>query len=369
MDQPTRRALLAERLSEVNWGTGIGTVELLERVADDEALRNLVSRYVPEGTYLNAAAVLDVIPEQAWQDAQGNSWQGSTSTGATSKTSLFSAGATGEGSSQATENSAAEGDNQVPGRLRQVAGQVAGAAQGIGHSASSLPGQARQALGAVTAKVPAEDLRTQASGSVEKAKEIVTPLTQGAASVADRAKQAGAQGRDQVLSITTKVGERARPAREQPQQPPQGSTPSGNKRRTVIPVALSSLMEGLGQAYNRQPIKASGFLVAGLSLSTLSGLNTWLAQRVFRAKGARIGPERIRPLLLGLWALTFVLNLWDAWNTARSRQSATRSLRAAPAAGLGSMSPQTWDDVALTGPAPESAATQTTDEFPTVRPT
>ena len=81
----------------------------------------------------------------------------------------------------------------------------------------------------------------------------------------------------------------------------------------LIPVALSALMEGLGQAYNRQPVKAAGLVVAGLGLSTASGLNTWLVRRVFRAKGVTIGTERIRPWLLAAWAVTYTFSLWDAW--------------------------------------------------------
>lgn len=78
-------------------------------------------------------------------------------------------------------------------------------------------------------------------------------------------------------------------------------------------MALPALAEGLGQAYNRQPAKAAGRLVLGLGLSTASGLNTWLVRRLFRARNAAIGSERIRPPLLALWAATYAFNLWDAW--------------------------------------------------------
>ena len=81
----------------------------------------------------------------------------------------------------------------------------------------------------------------------------------------------------------------------------------------LVPVALSALLEGLGQAYNRQPVKATGLVVAGLGLSTASGLNTWLIRRVFGAEGVTIGPERIRPWLLAGWAATYAFGLWDAW--------------------------------------------------------
>ena len=59
------------------------------------------------------------------------------------------------------------------------------------------------------------------------------------------------------------------------------------------------------------------FLVAGLGLSTASGLNTWIARNVFGLRETRIGPDHVRPRLLALWAATFVVNLADAWQTAR----------------------------------------------------
>lgn len=92
-------------------------------------------------------------------------------------------------------------------------------------------------------------------------------------------------------------------------------------RSAWIAVGLSALAEGLGQAYNRQPAKATGLLAAGLTLSTASGLNTWLARNVFRLKRTRIGPEQIHAGLLTAWAITYTLNLVDAW--AGSRRSQT----------------------------------------------
>ena len=81
----------------------------------------------------------------------------------------------------------------------------------------------------------------------------------------------------------------------------------------LVPVALSALLEGLGQAYNRQSAKAAGLAVAGLGLSTASGLNTWLIRKVPGAKHVTIGTENIRPWLIAIWAATYGLNLWDAW--------------------------------------------------------
>ena len=89
--------------------------------------------------------------------------------------------------------------------------------------------------------------------------------------------------------------------------------PAAPTPQRLVPVALSAVLEGLGQAYNRQPVKAVGLVIAGLGLSTASGLNTWLMRRVFGANGVTIGSERIRPWLLAGWAVTYAFGLWDAW--------------------------------------------------------
>lgn len=95
---------------------------------------------------------------------------------------------------------------------------------------------------------------------------------------------------------------------------------SRKERATASPsvaAGLSVLLEGFGQAYNRQPVKAVVFFIAGVTLSMASGLNTWIARNVLGLKGTRLGPEQVQPGLLALWAATFVLNLADAWRTAK----------------------------------------------------
>jgi hypothetical protein len=85
----------------------------------------------------------------------------------------------------------------------------------------------------------------------------------------------------------------------------------------AVAAGLSMLMEGVGQAYNRQPVKAAAFLVTGVTLSIVSGLNTWIARNVLGLKRTRLGPDQVQPGLLLLWVATFVLNVADAWRTAR----------------------------------------------------
>jgi hypothetical protein len=161
------------------------------------------------------------------------------------------------------------------------------------------------------------------------------------------------QASDQVVSVTTRAA-RAEPA------PVAILGPAPDPLHRAVPLALSATMEGLGQAYNRQPSKALAFAVAGLGLSTASGLNTWLARHVFRVERARLGPERVRPFLLGLWAATYLANLLDAWSNA----GILRPSRAA--AGVHPSPPVSWADVAG-GPArAASSPSATTDQFPIV---
>src|SRR5918997_268114 len=119
----------------------------------------------------------------------------------------------------------------------------------------------------------------------------------------------GCMASEQSVGSATGEAIRDRPAAPVPQH--------------LVPVALSALLEGLGQAYNRQPVKAAVLVVAGLGLSTASGLNTWLIRRVFGARGVTIGTERIRPWLLAAWAATYAFGLWDAW-TGASKAEAER---------------------------------------------
>ena len=93
--------------------------------------------------------------------------------------------------------------------------------------------------------------------------------------------------------------------------------------RPAVAAGLSAVMEGFGQAYNRQPAKAIVFFTAGMGFSTASGLNTWIVRNVFGLKKTRIGPEQVNPFLLGLWAVTYALNVADAWRTAGRPDSGT----------------------------------------------
>jgi hypothetical protein len=69
--------LLIGYLSELNWTNGVTREDLMAKLVErDDALWTMVDEYVSEGTYPTIDSVMNVIPEQAWQDAQGDAWRG-----------------------------------------------------------------------------------------------------------------------------------------------------------------------------------------------------------------------------------------------------------------------------------------------------
>ena len=76
MDEGDMRSLLVGRLRDADWGPGVDKGQLMAMVNDDEALQNLIGQYVAQGRYASAEDVLSVIPEQAWQATQGDTWRG-----------------------------------------------------------------------------------------------------------------------------------------------------------------------------------------------------------------------------------------------------------------------------------------------------
>lgn len=79
MDERGMRELFEGYLGELNWAGGLSKADILNHlVGRDEALQSLVGHYVAEGTYASPGEVVNVIPEQAWQDAQGDVWRGAS---------------------------------------------------------------------------------------------------------------------------------------------------------------------------------------------------------------------------------------------------------------------------------------------------
>ena len=94
-----------------------------------------------------------------------------------------------------------------------------------------------------------------------------------------------------------------------------GSTP----RRKIVAFVLSGIFPGLGQFYNRQPVKGVAFVVAGVVLS-------WLTQRALPVdllmQSLRSGQPVQNPLPVALIlpvCLLLIVWLWcliDAWRVA-----------------------------------------------------
>src|SRR3954454_9791446 len=93
VDTSDMRELLVGYLGELDWSGGISKDDVMVHLAGrDEALRTMVNQYVVEETYQSADAILNLIPVQAWQDAQGDTWRGSDAQLAEDIPSNFQAG-------------------------------------------------------------------------------------------------------------------------------------------------------------------------------------------------------------------------------------------------------------------------------------
>ncbi len=87
-------------------------------------------------------------------------------------------------------------------------------------------------------------------------------------------------------------------------------TEPGIGRRKIVALILSGVFPGLGQLYNRQPVKGAAFLVAGVILSWLLG----------RAVPTRLPvPAQPGANLIVLFCVLLAIWLWsviDAWRVA-----------------------------------------------------
>jgi hypothetical protein len=81
--------------------------------------------------------------------------------------------------------------------------------------------------------------------------------------------------------------------------------------RQLIALALSGIFPGLGQFYNHQPLKGTGFVVAGVVL-------IWLAGRAVPDDLLAINPFEMALILpIGVLLVVGCWSLIDAWRVAR----------------------------------------------------
>jgi hypothetical protein len=97
VDTSEMRELLQGYFGELDWSEGTTKDALVAHLAGrDEALRTMVNQYVAEGTYQNLDEVMNVLPEQAWQSVQGDTWQGPESQYVEDVPSHFAEGPVGQ---------------------------------------------------------------------------------------------------------------------------------------------------------------------------------------------------------------------------------------------------------------------------------
>jgi len=87
-------------------------------------------------------------------------------------------------------------------------------------------------------------------------------------------------------------------------------TDPATRKRKVIAVILSGIFPGLGQFYNRQPVKGVTGLAVGLALSWLAGRAAPSDPLAFNPPGAALLAPLCALLIVWLWSII------DAWRAA-----------------------------------------------------
>lgn len=76
MDEGKLRPIFADQIAGCDWAAGVSKDDLLAALHGYPSFREMVGLFVADGTYSSPDEVMGVIPEQAWQDAQGGVWRG-----------------------------------------------------------------------------------------------------------------------------------------------------------------------------------------------------------------------------------------------------------------------------------------------------
>ena len=341
MDEQDVRGRLDQRLRALDWSRGLSKTELTEELSGEGPLRYVIDQHLADGTYFSSDDVLNALPASARDEAAGDAWRFAGFAEPVPAASMAS-----DTPLAAAQNLGGEATGVGAGTTGGPAEHGADSTEQAGGEEAGAVAHVRQAVGQATHAVTETAARV-----AEQARERAGAAAHAAAGIGDipeRVRQTASQAKDQVVSI--------RPRRADAGGP---ETRPADAARRAIPVGLSAVVEGLGQAYNRQPGKALVFAALGLTLSTVSGLNTWIVRRVFGMEGTRLGPERVRPALLGLWSATFVLSLWDAWRHAGSGDRR--------GSGAEATVPSNWSGLdPARPPASTTSPTAATDEFPVV---
>jgi hypothetical protein len=82
------------------------------------------------------------------------------------------------------------------------------------------------------------------------------------------------------------------------------------RRRKIVALVLSGIFPGLGQLYNRQPVKGVVFVASGLVLSWLVGRAAPTDPQALVRPGAALIAPLCALLAVSLWSVV------DAWRAA-----------------------------------------------------
>lgn len=97
MDSSGMRELLQGYLAELDWSGGATRDQVVGHLVErDAALSTMVNEFVADGTYQDVDHLITVIPEEAWQNVQGDVWRGGASLDPADVPSNFRDGATGQ---------------------------------------------------------------------------------------------------------------------------------------------------------------------------------------------------------------------------------------------------------------------------------
>ena len=138
MDTSEMQELLTGYLNEMNWAGGATKDDVLRHLSGrDETLRTMINEYVAEGTYGSPADLLNVIPAQAWQDAQGDRWTGPTSLDPDDVDSGFQAGPVGQDDSDVYHSGQSAPPTPGFGQSTPEQGTATGGGAGAGGSTAA----------------------------------------------------------------------------------------------------------------------------------------------------------------------------------------------------------------------------------------